>query len=372
MLRRGEPVASHFARAHRLAPDRVVGSREVASLLGISRQRVGQLARGDPTFPRPVTERWGGPIWYQAGIETWAAAHRRASSAAGRMQPRAGDLLAHAETISREHRHGYVSREHFWQVLADPAAASPVRAVLESLGIDAAEMRRAHVFTATPGQTERRSVRMNPAVQQQLEMAHRRAADKEPDGVTDIDLAIAWLDADEVEFGRDLVLYYLQRRGLDQVELRRRLLAVERDASAPESFEKTALPKPRPRRRKPRRPNWLPPLKANPLGHDPWERGGWGSAFAVRKDERLCKVDGAQWFFYIDADGYFVRTEDGRPIGYRWSVVKKGGKIAESSDAADPSLRAVRHPPRGRLMEVLPLPPADIAYWPYYRYVRED
>jgi predicted DNA-binding transcriptional regulator AlpA len=372
MSGRTETVGAYFARTHGLPKDRVVGSRDVAALLGVSRQRVGQLARDDPTFPRPVTQGSGGPIWYRAGVEVWAAGHRKVPPAAGRMHPRAGQLLAIAERLSRELRHGYVSRDHFWGALSDPGAGSPVASVLESLGVDRDEIRRAHLFHTPAGEGQRRLVRMNPAVQQQLEIAHRRAADAGRAAVTDFDIALAWLDADDAEPRRDAVLYYLGRRGVDKAELRRRVEAIEADESAAESFDFRALPKRPPRRRKPLRPKWLPPLKANPLGRDPWERHPWSSSFAFRKDERLSKVDGAQWFFYIDADGYFIRTEDGRPVGYRWSIVTKGGKIAGPADAGDPSLRAVRHPPRGRLMEVLPPPPADVAYWPDYRYVRDD
>jgi hypothetical protein len=368
MRGRSEPIAAHFARTVRLPTDRAVGSREAAGLLGVTRQRVGQLARDDHAFPRPVTQRSGGPIWYRAGIEAWAAAHRP-GPAAGRMQPRVGDLLARAERLSRELRHGYVAREHLWLALADPAAGSAVRLALASLGVDEDEIRRALVFVTPPGETVRRSVRMNPAVQEQLERADRRARDGGRDAVSDIDIAITWLDADDTEPRRDLVLHYLARRGFDKLELRRRLEAIEADESAAESFDVRDLPKARPRRRKPRRPSWLPALAPNPLGHDPWERHPWGSAFAMREDERMCKVDGAQWFFYVDADGFFVRTADGRPVGYRWSSVKRAGKIA--ADAGDPS-RAVRHARRGRLMEVLPMPPPDIARWPDYRHVLED
>jgi predicted DNA-binding transcriptional regulator AlpA len=344
--------------------ERVAGSREVAQLLGVTRQRVGQLARADKTFPRPGTVLSGGPVWHRAGIEAWVAAHGRAGSAGGRMQPTVGELLAAAERASRELRHGYVSREHFWLVLADPAFASAVGQALASLGVDEDETRRAFLFATPIGEKVRRSTRMNPAVQQQLERADRRACDHERDAVTDIDVALAWLDADDAEDGRDLVLGYLARRGLDRAELRRRLLAIEADASAAQSFERRELPKPRPRRRKRPRPAWLPPLMPNPLGRDPWERHPWGSSFAMRQDQRMYKADNAQWFFYFDADGYFVRTTDGRPVGYRWPVEEGAVKRL--------ALRAKRYPTRRARMEVLPMPTSDVAYWPGHRHMQED
>lgn len=90
------------------------------------------------------------------------------------------------------------------------------------------------------------------------------------------------------------------------------------------------------------------------MGHDPWERRPWGSAFAIDKNDRMLKVDGEQWFFDVDRDGYYVRTRDGRPVGYRW---------AERPRRDDG--------PVNGFLEVLPHPPSNVAYWPDYRYPRD-
>jgi predicted DNA-binding transcriptional regulator AlpA len=52
-------------------PDHLMGVTEIANLLGISRQRVSQLARTE-TFPEPVARLSGGIIWERADIERWA------------------------------------------------------------------------------------------------------------------------------------------------------------------------------------------------------------------------------------------------------------------------------------------------------------
>ena len=115
------------------------------------------------------------------------------------------------------------------------------------------------------------------------------------------------------------------------------------------------LPKRRPPRRTAKRPVWLD-LATNPLDHDPWVRRPWGSVFAVTRDGRHLEADGKYWFFFFDADGYFVRAADGRPVGYRWWLVGKGEKMK----------------PRGGKMEILPMPPVPVERWPDWRYVRED
>ena len=94
----------------------------------------------------------------------------------------------------------------------------------------------------------------------------------------------------------------------------------------------------------------------NPLGHDPWVRHPWGSGFARDREGRHLKLDGWLWFFYIDADGYYVRTADGRPVGYRYRDFTKAPK---------------RLPGRPKT-EALPMPPFPILDWPDRRYVPED
>lgn len=49
----------------------VVGTYEIAELLGISRQRVQQLANTEG-FPAPVAKLRVGHIWLRADIERWA------------------------------------------------------------------------------------------------------------------------------------------------------------------------------------------------------------------------------------------------------------------------------------------------------------
>jgi predicted DNA-binding transcriptional regulator AlpA len=56
----------------------LVGAHEIRGLLGVSRQRIYQLAaRSD--FPRPVATLAQGKIWALDDIEAWIATHRRAA-----------------------------------------------------------------------------------------------------------------------------------------------------------------------------------------------------------------------------------------------------------------------------------------------------
>jgi predicted DNA-binding transcriptional regulator AlpA len=50
----------------------LVGVAEVASMLGVKRQRIDQLSRTSRDFPRPVAVIAAGRIWLRADIEKWA------------------------------------------------------------------------------------------------------------------------------------------------------------------------------------------------------------------------------------------------------------------------------------------------------------
>lgn len=49
----------------------LVGLTEIAQMLGLTRQRVDQLVRGDG-FPPPEAVLTGGRIWRREDIEAWA------------------------------------------------------------------------------------------------------------------------------------------------------------------------------------------------------------------------------------------------------------------------------------------------------------
>lgn len=59
----------------------LVGVTEIAEMLGLSRQRVHQLAADDPDFPAPTAVLRGGTIWERAAVERWARESGRPLSA---------------------------------------------------------------------------------------------------------------------------------------------------------------------------------------------------------------------------------------------------------------------------------------------------
>jgi hypothetical protein len=340
-------------------PESILGTADVAHKLGVTRQRVSQLRHLDPTFPRSGTGYGRVLFWHTAGIECWAAAHRpQRPEAAGRFAGEAGALLVAAEQAAQRLGLHWIDTGLFWLAVAEGHAGEALQAALDSMGMTPSEIQIQVSRWRYPESTPRRSRRMTPLLQQFLASADRHAADAGETRVRSIDILLAFIDAKRVPDRRyvrrppDRMLDAFERRGLHIPELRRRLVSADADPGALVGMEPRRL---RARRRRTSaRPSWLD-LAPNPLGHDPWLRRPWGTGFARTADERHLKVDGEVWFFTIDGDGFYVRAADGRPVGYRYRVEPK------------PRLRPVNG-----FMEILPMPPVDMADWPDRRYDPND
>ncbi len=334
--------------------ERILGMAEVAARFGVTRQRVGQIARADRTFPRPGLNDGAGAAWLAAGIEGWAAAHRPTADT-GRFGPEVAALIIHAESIAGQVGHPYVSSVHVWHALASGVGGTALADAIRSMGLDPATIDE-WFRRVDPGLGASRSRRMTPATQDRLEAADKVVRTAGRTTVLPTDVALAFVDSHRYRWGSDDHLIACgERRGLDTAELRRRITVVAADPDALVDFPSTPLPKRRPPRRGARRPTWLD-LAPNPLGHDPWVRRPWGAGFAVTREGKHLTFEDRHWFFFIDADGYYVRAADGRPVGYRYRVLHKMPK---------------RLPGRPK-MEILPMPPFPLRDWPDRRYVRED
>jgi predicted DNA-binding transcriptional regulator AlpA len=69
----------------------IAGAVELADLLGVSRQRVGQLARDHDDFPDPVGTVSGASVWIVAEVLDWQRRRRdRLRKRAARRRVRSG------------------------------------------------------------------------------------------------------------------------------------------------------------------------------------------------------------------------------------------------------------------------------------------
>ncbi len=59
----------------------LVGLTEIAAMLGVSRQRVHQLAQG-ADFPRPIADLASGRVWETVAVAQWISARPGGTSGA--------------------------------------------------------------------------------------------------------------------------------------------------------------------------------------------------------------------------------------------------------------------------------------------------
>lgn len=81
--------------AQRPVMPELAGLAEVAAILGVSRQRVRELAERDETFPSPVAELSGGAIYLKPMIEEFSKHWDRRPGRPGKSQARVQAELAH-------------------------------------------------------------------------------------------------------------------------------------------------------------------------------------------------------------------------------------------------------------------------------------
>lgn len=72
-----QPWADFEAELERPTLPDLVSGPEVAELLGITRQRVHQLAHEHPDFPEPAYQLGVGTLWFRRGIERFAETWQR-------------------------------------------------------------------------------------------------------------------------------------------------------------------------------------------------------------------------------------------------------------------------------------------------------
>lgn len=119
----------------------LLGPAEVAELLGVSRQRVDQLAASYADFPLPEAELAAGRIWARSALEAWLATHpeRRAGRAEGQglMFERLSELGRQIFVLAQEEAHAlghnYVGCEHL--VLAPLRAEGVAAKALATMGL---------------------------------------------------------------------------------------------------------------------------------------------------------------------------------------------------------------------------------------------
>ena len=61
-----------MSRASIAGVDGLISATEIGALLGVSRQRVDQIAKADESFPNPIAVLRGIRVWTLADVDRWA------------------------------------------------------------------------------------------------------------------------------------------------------------------------------------------------------------------------------------------------------------------------------------------------------------
>ncbi|HEX6674188.1 MAG TPA: Clp protease N-terminal domain-containing protein [Actinomycetes bacterium] len=295
---------------------------EAARILGVTRGRVVDLASSDRAFPPSQPSLDGGRAWPRAAIEAWAAAHPdRGPLHRGPELPPVGGRSAQVWKVAnlaadeaKALHHDWIGPEHLLAALVQPDCPGSARAVLESLGVTAERLRRAHersfVDPFEPGSGWRVA---SPAFQLVLERANLEAVLLADAEVTSehvlLALASHWAADATVTTGSPP-----GRGGLDPAAVRRRVLDLTEGVAVPPPPQ-APWPELEPEEAMRRVAPGLE-LAPTPDGKDPRRRMPWGSAVFLDADGRPIKrADGqALRQYYVDRDGNPVLTRDGQPV----------------------------------------------------------
>jgi len=298
----------------------LLSAAEAARILGVTRQRVVELADADPAFPAFQPSPAGGRAWPRAAVQAWAAAHPdRGPLHRGPTLPEVGGRSPQVWTVAnlagadaQALHHDWIGPEHLLAALVHPDCPGAARLVLASLGVTAERLQQARqrsfIDPFEPGSGWKKA---SPAFQLVLERAHLEAVLLADAEVTSEHVLLALTS----HWAKDAAITARPSRpGLDPAAVRRRVLDLTEGVAVPPPPE-AAWPQLDPEAAMGRVAPGLE-LAATPDGKDPRRRMPWGSRIFVDPDGRPIKrADGqALRQYYIDRDGNPVLTTDGQPV----------------------------------------------------------
>lgn len=221
----------------------LVASSEVARILGVTRQRVFELAATAAEFPSFEVDLSGARVWFRKMIDEWAAAHevrgRRREKlklpAPGLWAIQVGMVAREAGTVAREVNHSWIGIEHLLLALLRPGCPGAAPQVLTSFGLTYDAVRDAYVeaikrsFPDTDGPES--SMKFTAAAQLVLERANFTAEDLRDEEVRSEHVLLALADAWEGGRGSPELLH----RGVQPSDVRARCIQLTEAMEPPGS-----------------------------------------------------------------------------------------------------------------------------------------
>jgi predicted DNA-binding transcriptional regulator AlpA len=290
----------------------LVTAAEAARLLGVSRQRVLELAAAAADFPPAERTPTGGRVWPRAVVQAWAATHPGQGPVFtgpdippdGGHPPQIWAVLNRATSEAHELNHPWIDDDHQVLGMLHPDCPGAARTVLESFGIRLEPLRQGFIASmGDPWDAKPTHLNFSPATQLVLEGANLEAARLADAEVATEHVLLALISRGYFPRG------WVARSGITAEAVRQRVVDATEGAALPEPPEQLEPPLP-----SEPNPEDALDLAPNPLGHDPRRRRPWGSrGFGVPLDRPPREgMLGRQYF--IDRDGCPVLTTDGQPV----------------------------------------------------------
>jgi hypothetical protein len=297
----------------------LLSAAEAARILGVTRQRVVELADADPAFPPSQPSPTGGRAWPRAAVEAWAAAHpdrgplHRGPSVpeVGGRSPQVWKVANLAGEEAQARNHTWIGPDHLLAALVHRDCPGAARAALASLGVTAERLRHARERSfIDPFEPSTGWKQVSPAFQLVLERANLEAVLLADAEVTSEHVLLALAS----HWAADARAMPLPPSGdLDPAAVRRRVLDVTEGMAVPPP------PAPEPPLDPEEAMRAVAPgleLAPTPDGKDPRRRMPWGSRIFVDADGTPIKrTDGLELRqYFVDRDGNPVLTRDGQPV----------------------------------------------------------
>jgi hypothetical protein len=215
-----------------------VTAAQAARLLGVTRQRVLELATSTADFPAAQLTPAGGRVWPRAAVQAWAAAHPDLGPVFSGPEP--PPLFDHAAQVERvvhfasgeawALNHDSIDLDHLVLGMLHPKCPGAARAALESFGVRAEVLRQAFIGSmGDPFDHKPASVRWSEATQRALERANVEA----------VRLADAEVSSEHVLLALTgrwergcFVTGWLARAGITAAAVRQRVVAVTEGVGA--------------------------------------------------------------------------------------------------------------------------------------------
>lgn len=295
--------------------ERLVDAAEVGRMLGVSRARVGELAKSDQRFPVANVDPAGYRIWLRDQVERWALSHPSPDQRGPRPDlPVIGGVAAQTEFIlslavaeARELSHPGVGADHLALALLRPDCPGAAPSVLRSLGFGLDDVRRAfRERLGDPFDPLERVPAIAPATRFTLARANRMALELQDEEVASEHVLLALADECNQGEGSFLLAHYV---GMDGACIVRDRVVAVTEGTTPISELAAARPPHRPLRAP-----LGPPLAPSPAGHNPLARQPWGSAVFDEPDGVTSTRTDLVRQYFVDRDGSPVLTTDGRPV----------------------------------------------------------